>query len=152
MSNVWILILVLAVVVCTAAIVSVIVPYLKRRGVDMKAILDKTKEAIITVNNTLEMIRPFLKESNGVDVFDKIITAASTGVGQAEQLYLMGELEPRQRKEAAREYILDACRLMGIEVTPDVLKLIDGAIEAEVLWLGHISEIADLTLSLPNGE
>ena len=39
--------------------------------------------------------------------------------------------------EAARQYINEAVKMMGVEMTPEVSKLIDGAIEAEVLDIGH---------------
>ena len=68
---------------------------------------------------------------------DKVLTAANVGVGQAEQLYNIGQLEPGERKDAARQYVTQAVALMGVEVTPEVTKLIDGAIEAEVLNLRH---------------
>ena len=133
MNSLQTLIIVLGVLAFTGIILAVVMPYLKRRGVDLGAVLDRANNAVVTVSNTLDVLRPFFEDAPVVDAFDKIISAARIGVGNAEQLYLIGQLEPDQRKEAARKYIDDALKLMGVDVTPEVEKIIDGAIEAEVL-------------------
>ena len=89
------------------------------------------------MNSTLALLRPFLPETKETAAVDRILTAAQVGVGNAEQLYKIGELPPEKRKEAARQYINDTLTLAGVTVTPEVSRLVDGAIEAEVLKLGH---------------
>ena len=49
----------------------------------------------------------------------------------------LGELKPDERKDAARAFVVDALKLTKTEITPEIERLIDGAIEAEVLTLGH---------------
>ena len=138
-ANLQTLFIVLA-AVAVVALVTAILSYLKRKGVDVYVddMLSSTRHALITANTAMETFRPFLPEGKGVDTFDKIMAAAHIGVANAEQLTHIGQLDPAQRKEAARLYIHDAVKLMGVEVTPEVEKLIDGAIEAEVLEIGHV--------------
>ena len=143
MENTTTMFIVLGVVAAVALILA-LMSYLKNRGYDVGATIDGIKNALFAVNTTLEVIKPFLPESVSTAAFDKIMKAAEVGVGYAEQLYLIGELEPGERKEAARKYIEEAVGIMGIEVTPEVERLIEGAIENEVLALGHY------TINLPS--
>ena len=136
-ANLQTLIIVLAATVLVGLIISVIFPLLRKKGVDVDEILSSTKDALAAVNNTMETLRPFLPEGESADTFDKIMVAAHIGVANAEQLSHIGKLDPGERKTAARQYINDAVKLMGVEVTPEVSRLIDGAIEAEVLDIGH---------------
>ena len=143
MNDIQTLLIVLAILVGVGVILAFVLPYLKRRGVDMQKIIDQANNALAVANNTFETIRPFLQDAPGVGVFDDIMAAARVGVGNAEQLYHIGQLEPAQRKDAARQYVLQVAKLTGIEVTPEVEKLIDGAIEAEVLELGHLKKLTN---------
>ena len=144
MNDTQTLIIVIAVLILVGIILAVVLPLLKKRGIDMGAVLDRAKDSLDTVNKTLDMLKPFMEDSPVVDAFDKILNAATVGVGQAEQLHLIGQLEPEERKDAARRYVIDAVKLMGVEVTPEVSKLIDGAIEAQVLELGHKVDLSEL--------
>jgi len=130
-------IIILAILAGVALVVNVALPALRRKGVDVDGIVAQAKQTLQTANNALETLRPFIADKPGVDVFDTIYTAANIGVGNAEQLAHLGKLAPEERKEAAKQYVLDAIKLMGIEKTPDIDRLIDGAIEAGVLELGH---------------
>jgi hypothetical protein len=142
MNDFQTLLVVLGVIAVTAIIVAFVLPQFRKRGVDVKTVLDHAQETMDFAMRVMDTVRPFLPENAGVDTFDSIMAAARTGVGNAEQLYIIGQLEPDKRKEAARQYIRDAVKLMGVEVTPEVDRLIDGAIEAEVLELGHKYEQA----------
>lgn len=137
MNNPQTLFIVLAVIALAVLAIAFILPYLKRRGVDVDTLLSNAKDALLTVNKTLDTIRPFLPATPGLALFDKILAAASVGVGNAEQLYHVGKLEAGGRKKEAKEYIVTTLNLIGVDITPEVDKLIDGAIEAEVLSLGH---------------
>ena len=131
------LLIVLMIVAFVGLIIAVVLPFLKRKGVDVDDVLITMKTTLATANSAMETLRPFIPEGKGVDTFDKIMAAAHVGVANAEQLNIIGKLAPEDRKEAARQYINDAVKLMGVDVTPEVSKLIDGAIEAEVLDIGH---------------
>ena len=139
-NNPQTLLIVLGILLFVGVVLAIVLPFLKRKGVDVGAILDSTKSLLGTLNNTLDTVRPFIEGQPGLETFDKIMSAARVGVGNAEQLYIIGQLEPGKRKDAARQYIEDAAKMMGLEVTPEVKRLIDGAIEAEVLELGHLKD------------
>ncbi len=148
MSGLTVLLIVIAVIVFTIIMLCFVLPALKRRGINVEAALDSTKDAISTVCKTLETIRPFLPASPGLALFDKILAAASVGVKNAEQLFHVGQLEGDKRKEEAEAYIKSVLTLAGVEITPEVEKLIDGAIEAEVLNLGHAVELIEARIGL----
>jgi len=135
--------IVIAIIVVVVLVLVVILPYLKRKGVDIEALIAQVKQALAATGNTLDTIKPFLPGIVGVDAFDKILKSAAVGVGNAEKLYLIGNLPPERRKEEARKFIKDAVTLAGVVVTPEVERLIDGAIESEVLKLGHALKPAD---------
>ena len=141
MNDLFTLVIVLAVIAAVGIVLAFVLPFLKRRGVDVAVVLDRAKDALSIVNKTLDTVRPFLPESVGLGTFDKILGAAHVGVGQAEQLYNIGQLKPEDRKAAAREYIIDTLNLMNVEVTPEVERVIDGAIEAEVLGLKQFAPV-----------
>ena len=115
----------------------------------MNNILTSAEDTLATLGKAFDTLRPFLEDLPGVDIFDKIIAAAHIGVGNAEQLYNIGQLEPGARKLAAHEYIVKSLNLMGVAVTPEISKLIGGAIEAEVLELGHFAKIQTGTIAPP---
>ena len=134
MGDIQILLLVAA-LVALVVVVSVALPFLKRRGVDVGACLGQVKDALDTVDKAFDAVRPFLQEDAGAGTFGQVLAAAHVGVQNAEQLCAIGELGPGQRKEAAREYVAGALSMMGVDCTPEVGALIDGAIESEVLGL-----------------
>jgi len=136
--NTWqTLLVVLGAIVVAALMIRFVLPRLDARGVDVPAVVESAKSVVATANNIVNVLRPFLAEVTGIDVVDKILATAHVGVGNAEQLYLVGQLEPGERKNAARQYIRDTLTLIGVEITPEVERVIDGAIEAEVLSMGH---------------
>ena len=137
MNNILTPVIVLAIVVTVSAVITIAIPYLKKRGVNVGEMLAQIKESIGSLDNTYNLLKPFFIETSGVETIDKILAAANVGVANAEQLYHIGQLSANDRKSAAREYIVDALGLMDVAVTSEVERLIDGAIEAEVLELGH---------------
>lgn len=137
MNNLQTLIIVIALLVFVGVILGIVLPLLKRKNVDVDGIIKTAQNTLATVNTTMDTLRPFLTEVKGVDTFDKVVSAAGVAVEQAEQLNMIGKLEADKRKEAARQYAVDALNLMKVDVTPEVDRLIDGAIEAKVLTLGR---------------
>jgi len=131
------LLCVLAVIGFTCLMVGLIFPMLKRKGVDVDELLDKTNAALEVASKAFDTVKPFLPDGAGIDAFDRILEAAQVGVGNAEQLYKVGKLRGDERKQAAKNYVYDTLKLMEVEVTPEVERLVDGAIENNVLDLGH---------------
>ena len=139
MNSLYTLIIVLSILAATGLILCFVLPYIKEHKVEIDAAMKQANHAYTYAQDIYGYIKPFLKDAQ-TSVLDDILSAAHMGVGYAEQLYILGELEGEQRKEAARDYIQDALKTIGIEITPEVELLIDGAIEAEVLQLGHAVE------------
>jgi len=151
MTNLQTLFIVLGVIAAAAVVLAFALPFLKRRGVDMGRLIDQTKNALGTVDKTVGLLRPFLSEIKSVGIFDTILDAARVGVENAEQLYKTHKLTGDERKAAARQYILDTMKLTGIAITPEVMRIIDGAIEAEVFELGF-AKTSDLLIPATTSE
>jgi hypothetical protein len=150
MEGITILLIVIVTIVFTIVMLCFVLPALKKNGVNVEAALGGAKDALAAVDKTLDIIRPFLptKAAPGLALFDKILDAAAIGVGNAEQLYHVGQLEGDKRKQEAEAYILSVLKLAGIEATPEVMRLVDGAIEAKVLDLGHKDDLTKFGLSV----
>jgi len=137
MNGIETLLIVLAVLAFLSIIVGIVIPLLKRKGVDVDGILGQTKQALSILTEVMNTLRPFLTGVKGVDIVDKIIEASKIGVGNAEQLWHIGKLEAGERNAAAKDYVYEALKFIGVERTPEIELLVDGAIEQCVLELGH---------------
>ena len=137
MNGIETLLIVLAVLAFLSIIVGVAIPHLKRNGVDVDGILGQTQKALSVLTEVMNTLRPFLAGAKGADIVDKIIDAAKIGVGNAEQLWHIGKLEAGERNAAAKDYVYEALKLIGVERTPEIDRLVNGAIEQSVLELGH---------------
>jgi hypothetical protein len=134
----WLILLIIIGVLALALFaIRVLLPHLKKRGVDVDAVLKQSQSIVATLQNTLEIVKPFLGGIPGIDIIDRILKAAETGVGNAEQLYKVGQLPADGRNNEAKTYAFDTLRLIGIDITPEVERLVSGAIESKVLALGH---------------
>ena len=138
MSGTEILLLVIGFVALVAA-VSALTAVLQKRGIDPQKYLDKVKDGVETVNMATDLVLPFLPEnSEKVEQYKTILNAANVGVNNAEQLLKIGKIEDKdKRKEEAQKYIMDAMGFIGVEITPQVERLVEGALQAEVNALGH---------------
>ena len=137
--NTWqTLLTVLGAIVVAALMIRLVIPHLESRGVDVNGVLSRAGELTDTAGKLLDTVRPFFGDTT---TFDRIRSAAHTAVDNAEQLYLIGQLQPGERKDAARQYIRDTLALIGVEITPEVERVIDGAIEAEVLAMNRFYAI-----------
>ena len=137
MNNFLILIIALIVIIFTGLMIFVVVPWLKRKDVDIKAALDKAANVAATATKALEALKPFIKDAVDVNILDKVMAAAHVGVGNAQQLYYVGGLKGDERNAAAQAYIADTLKLANIEITPELQRIINGAVESEVFALGH---------------
>ena len=133
MNELQILIVTIGVVITVGLVLGVLLPYLKRRGVDVQKLLDQSKEVLAAANSAYDIVKPFIKDSVDTDKFDKVVKVANVGMQNVQQLYDSGQMtDPDERKAAARQYSIDALTLIGIDVTPEVLRVVDGAIESNI--------------------
>ncbi len=119
------------------AAVLFLMPFLKKKNIKVDevikkidAVLDGT-DAIITVADKILPVNPI------VDILKVVEKYAHIGVHQAEQLFIASKLGEDERYVKSKETIYAALKLLNIKVTPGIEKIVDGAIEAEVLALGH---------------
>ena len=142
MNNLQTLIITIGAVVIVGLVIGILLPYLKRRGVNVQKLLDQTKEVVAAANSAYDKAKPFLVDSVDANKFEQIMDIAFVGVNNVQQLYDSGQMtDPDERKAAARQYIIDSLPLIGIEITKEVERVIDGAIECEVYALKHRNEV-----------
>ena len=137
MNLLYILLIIFIFAISTVVITFVVLPAAKRKDIDVKAALDRTANAVATVTKALDTIKPFIKDSVDTNILDKIAAAAHAGVGSAEQLYHIGQLEPGERLAESQNFALMALKIAGVEDTPEVRQVLEGVTQAAVNALGH---------------
>ena len=141
MNNIEGLILTLTVIAVMIAAVAVVIPALRKHGVDIDARLKDTQDALAAANAALELAKPFMAESTGIAKIEAILELARTGAGSAEQLLYIEKLPPGERREHAKKFAVDALKIAGVEVTPEIDAVIDSVIEDKVWSIGHATGI-----------
>lgn len=126
--------IVLGVTALTFLLTFVAIPYAIKKGYPIEKYLstadkgiDIAKDVIGTVSKVVPI--PY------IEIIDKILVYADKGVASAEQLYKIGQIEKDARKSEAHAYVIEMLKLVDVEVTPEIEKIIDGAIEAGVQGL-----------------
>lgn len=128
---------VLVIITCVVVLVNVGIPALTKKGVDLDKYI-KTADAVVDKAGALIQASDSLLPNNPIVNTVKIIEKwAKVGVDYAEQLYNTSKLDKEARNDKAKEQVYAVLKLLGVETTPEIDKIIDGAIEAEVLALGH---------------
>ncbi len=141
MDNISLVSLIIGLAVGVIAASGILLPVLKKKGIDAGMVLEQASNTVGVINNTFDSLKTLLPDNPAINIIDKILDWASIGVEQAEQLYLIGKIEGEERKGAAIDFIHESLTLAGIEITPSIDKIIDGAVEASVLALGHTNQI-----------
>ena len=124
-------------VVAFALILKYVLPYLKKRDIDLDKILAKTNSAIANADKVLELVRPFMADSPAIAAADYVRSIVREGVLNAEQLNHIGKLPDGERETEARKYIANALGYVNIAVTPELQAVIDGSLQANVFGIGH---------------
>ena len=97
-------------------------------------VIDGT-DSLIKIADSIVPNNPIL---NTIKIIEKY---AKIGVYHSEQLYIDSKLNGEERNDKAKETIYSVLKELKINITPNISKIIDGAIEAEVLALGHSKNI-----------
>lgn len=122
------------VAVCAALLVGAghLVVYAKGKGFNLGGAV-KTADAITgAVTGAFDTIRPFLPAHPAVSIIEAILDLADTGVNAAERLYKTATIDKSLRQAEATDFVLNALAAAGVEVTPEIKKVIDGAIVGAV--------------------
>lgn len=101
-----------------------------------KPFAEKVDNALKTAKKAADAADTLLRVTPAgpvIHVVDEAIQAAEIGVKFAEQLYISGNAV--DRKAEATKYVTSTLAELGVQVTPQLSGIIDGAIEAAVFTL-----------------
>ena len=133
-------------------LLDVIIPAIKKKNIDIPGTLAKAEKVVDTADSIINTANTIVPANPAIEIIKLISSIAKTAVNSAEQLYIASQLSADQRKAKASELVSAALKIAKIETTPELEKVIDGAIEAEVLSLGHapadIKKIQDTNTQL----
>lgn len=148
-----VLLLVAAVIfaVSVALCILWLLPALIKRGVDVSGTIKKADMAISALDTLTDTVKALFPDIPGIDLIDKILVYAQKAVDSAEQLYKSSQIPESQRKAEATQLVYICLQETGVDVTEDMKKIIDGAIEAAVFALPktHTIETAKVS-ALPD--
>lgn len=132
-----VLLLVAAVIfaVSVALCILWLLPALIKRGVDVSGTIKKADMAISALDTLTDTVKALFPDTPGIDLIDKILVYAQKAVDSAEQLYKSSQIPENQRKAEATQLVYICLQEAGVDVTEDMKKIIDGAIEAAVYAL-----------------
>lgn len=148
-----VLLLVAAVIfaVMVALCILWLLPALIKRGVDVSGTIKKADMAISALDTLTDTVKALFPGTPGIDLIDKILVYAQKAVNSAEQLYLTSQIPEEQRKAEATKLVYICLQAAGVDVTEDMKKIIDGAIEAAVYALPKTHTADDSIQTNPSG-
>lgn len=132
-----ILILTLILVTFIIFVMVAALPFFIKKGVNVSEYIKTADNVVDKAGIVVAASDKILPDNPTINILKLITDWAQKAVHGAEQLYIASQLPPDQRKEKAKETIYAALKLSNVNITPELEKVIDGAIEAEVLALGH---------------
>lgn len=133
------LLLVLLVVTVIMVAIIIVLPKIVAKGVDVARSITSAQNALNTSDAIIKVADTLIPNNPGIDILKAIEAYAQKGVGAAEQLYTASKLEADQRNAKANEIVNSALKVLDVEVTPSIQKVINGAIEAEVRVLPKVA-------------
>ena len=135
MNQLVILALILVIVAMVFVVCMLIFPLLRKKGVDTEKVLDKTDKGLEIADNAVDAVKTLAPATPYISVIDKIIEYAQVAVKKAEQLYKANQGGTDTRKTEAVQLVKDCLTAAKIDITPDIEKIIDGAVESAVYAL-----------------
>lgn len=120
--------------VCAALIVGAgyLIVYAKSKGFNLGGAVKAADAITSAVNSAFDTIKPFLPAHPAVTIIETILGLAETGVNSAERLYKTATIDADHRQAEATDFVINALTAAGVEVTPEIKKVIDGAIVGAV--------------------
>lgn len=132
---------IVAVIITLAAVTAVFggmtiaIPYLVKKGINVSGILNGTSTALQAADYVTDTLEGFFPDVTAFALLDKVIGWAQKAAEAAEQLYKTSKIEAEQRKEEATKLVYDFIEAAGVEIDDNMKKIVDGAIEAAVFAL-----------------
>ncbi|MCB2309042.1 hypothetical protein LGL08_20270 [Clostridium estertheticum] len=120
--------------------VLVLVPYLKKKGVNTIKILANAQRVTEGLDKALVVVQDILPNNPTVGLLTIFEKWAKIGVGNAEQLCVSGEVTSEERATIASDTVYSVLSELKIEVDDNKRILIDAAIKDAVLNLGHTKD------------
>lgn len=141
MSNIEIIILVTILTATIGGILFVVLPLLKAKGYDVVNILKRIETVLNGLNGAIQVVTEIAPKNKFVEILEYIAKyqLLEKAADFAAQLYISGQLSADQRKTTAVNYVINALKILGIEVTPELQKYIEGGIEA-IIYAAKTSE------------
>ncbi len=136
-SIVWVIAIIIAVVAAVFGGIYIVLPAAIKKGVNVSGSLDMAQKVTSTASMIADGLDKVLPDSKALDVVQKIIEYSVEAVDAAEQMWKASQIEANERKEAAVKLTYDMLALANIDVTDQVKRVVDGAIEAAVLFTPH---------------
>ena len=137
MENINIILVIIAAVAVMVAACAFIFPWLKKKDINVPSTLEATSGVLDATDAITDILKAAFPTSAVVNIVDKVIDYAKVGAQKAEQLYIINTISKDERKEEATKFVYEALEIAGIERTAAIEKIVDGAVEAAVLTLGH---------------
>lgn len=135
MNHYEIVLLILGIVGGMVFTSAVLIPLLKKKGVKTDQVIDQVQTGLEVADKVLDGVQAALPGIPGIAVVDKVIELASKSVSAAEQMKKSNQIPADQRKATAVQLVRDYLTAANVEITPDIEKVIAGAVEAAVFVL-----------------
>lgn len=147
MTNLNVLLIVLGVTLGVIVALLVLLPLLKKKGVNTSEILNNATNITNSLDKVISVAQDLLPNNPALNVLTTIEKWAKIAAGNAQQLYHAGEITGDERATTAERIVLNVLAEMKISVDNNKKALIDAAIKNAVNDLGHnnpdiIKEIA----------
>jgi hypothetical protein len=135
MNNYEILLLIVGIIGGMVLTSAVLIPLLKKKGVKTDQVIDQVQTGLEVADSVLDGVQAAFPNVPGIAVIDKVVELADKSAKAAEQMKKSNQIPADQRKATAVQLVKDYLTAANVEITPDVEKIIDGAVEAAVFVL-----------------
>jgi uncharacterized protein YpuA (DUF1002 family) len=135
MNNYEIFLLILGIVGGMVLASAVLIPLLKKKGVKTDQVINQVQAGLGVADKVLDGVQVAFPSIPGITIVDKVIELAEKSVKAVEQMRKSNQIPADQRKATAVQLVKDYLTAANVEITPDIEKIIDGAVESAVFVL-----------------
>lgn len=135
MTNIQIIVIIIAAILTVFGGICLLIPYLVKKGINISGILVGTNSALDAAGIVVDGVKTFLPDNPSLCVVERIIDYAQKAVEAAEQMYKASQIAADERNAKATEIVYKLLEAADIEVTDKLKDVVDGCIEAAVFVL-----------------
>jgi len=150
MNHFEIVLTIMAAVSVIGVSIAAIIPALKKKGVNAERVLNTAQAGLVTADTVVDSVKRLFPTLPGLNLVDTIIEWAQKGAEKAEQLYKVSQINASQRKESAVQLVKDCLMTANITITPEIVSIIDGCVEAAVFSLPKSNTTVDSAAPEPD--